>query len=397
MASKVYFCLVGLGLLGGVVRGEAPSECTPGNNNLGECGCAEQIFINKDCTQGYYCSNSTSGCGITCGEGKILLVDPRNESFWRCVDYSIDLARKCPGKMNTDCEKCEEESCPFGECDCPQQYFVSADCKTARTCNDRFINNNITCTDNTIVDINLSLNTSLSLKCIEDDGRCLNRAFNFGCSAATTTTTTSTTTTTMSTTTKSSTVLCSYANNTLGTCECGKQLFINKDCTEGFYCMESGFPEGVKADGCIKSCRPDEILIVDVGKYDWECVPKSFSPGLNRICPGEFHVECPGNGDIGECECDGQLWINDDCRKGFYCSSKMPGGGQDISCKEEERINVNMINQTWSCVPDDGLCPGGLHTQCETTTTTTEPNAAPAIFSSLFTIQILGIILYFTV
>ena len=29
----------------------------------------------------------------------------------------------------------------------------------------------------------------------------------------------------------------------------------------------------------------------------------------------------------------------------------MPGGGQDISCKEEERINVNMINQTWSCVP----------------------------------------------
>ncbi len=46
---------------------------------------------------------------------------------------------------------------------------------------------------------------------------------------------------------------------------------------QGFYCMESGFPEGVKADGCIKSCRPDEILIVDVGKYDWECVPKSFS------------------------------------------------------------------------------------------------------------------------
>ena len=40
--------------------------------------------------------------------------------------------------------------------------------------------------------------------------------------------------------------------------------------------MDSGFPEGVNADGCIKTCRPDEILIVDVGKYDWECVPKSF-------------------------------------------------------------------------------------------------------------------------
>jgi hypothetical protein len=25
-------------------------------------------------------------------------------------------------------------------------------------------------------------------------------------------------------------------------------------------------------------------------------------------------IECPGNGDIGECECDGQLWINENCR-----------------------------------------------------------------------------------
>ena len=24
--------------------------------------------------------------------------------------------------------------------------------------------------------------------------------------------------------------------------------------------------------------------------------------------------ECPGNGEIGACECDGQLWINEDCR-----------------------------------------------------------------------------------
>ena len=27
-----------------------------------------------------------------------------------------------------------------------------------------------------------------------------------------------------------------------------------------------------------------------------------------------FILECPGNGDIGECECEGQLWINEDCR-----------------------------------------------------------------------------------
>ncbi len=36
---------------------------------------------------------------------------------------------------------------------------------------------------------------------IQDDGRCLNRAFNFGCSAAAATTTTTTTTTSTTTTT----------------------------------------------------------------------------------------------------------------------------------------------------------------------------------------------------
>ena len=40
--------------------------------------------------------------------------------------------------------------------------------------------------------------------------------------------------------------------------------------------MDSGFPEGVEADGCLKTCRPNEILIVNVAKNDWECVPESF-------------------------------------------------------------------------------------------------------------------------
>lgn len=34
----------------------------------------------------------------------------------------------------------------------------------------------------------------------------------------------------------------------------------------------------------------------------------------------------------------------------------MAGGGQDISCGEKERINVNMINQTWTCVPVSCSC-----------------------------------------
>ena len=35
---------------------------------------------------------------------------------------------------------------------------------------------------------------------------------------------------------------------------------------------------------------------------------------MNKMVISILCIECPGNGDIGECECDGQLWINDDCR-----------------------------------------------------------------------------------
>ena len=38
--------------------------------------------------------------------------------------------------------------------------------------------------------------------------------------------------------------------------------------------MDSGFPDGVVADGCIKTCRAEEILVVDPANYEWECIPK---------------------------------------------------------------------------------------------------------------------------
>ena len=85
-----------------------------------------------------------------------------------------------------------------------------------------------------------------------------------------------------------------------------------------------------------------------------------------------FVLECPGNGEIGDCECEGQLWINADCRsytnwkssqtlqglillyfyprEGFYCDSKLAGGGKDIKCSEGERIEVNMVDKTWKCI-----------------------------------------------
>merc|ERR1711872_1176940 len=69
----------------------------------------------------------------------------------------------------------------------------------------------------------------------------------------TTTTTTTTTTATTTTTDDSGNtnrpfMLCSYAKNDIGTCECPGQFFIADECHKGFFCMdfsEGNYPEGV--------------------------------------------------------------------------------------------------------------------------------------------------------
>merc|ERR1712215_113277 len=85
--------------------------------------------------------------------------------------------------------------------------------------------------------------------------------------------------------------LCSYANNTLGECDCPGQVFIADDCHKGFLCMDfsvGGFPEPVveeNYDGCVKECREEEVLVVDPRRGDWDCVPKVINASiLNGIC-----------------------------------------------------------------------------------------------------------------
>jgi hypothetical protein len=53
-------------------------------------------------------------------------------------------------------------------------------------------------------------------------------------------------------------------------------IYFKIKLVKGFFCMDGTFPEGVVADGCRKKCEKDEILIVNVAKNSWECVPKSF-------------------------------------------------------------------------------------------------------------------------
>jgi len=47
--------------------------------------------------------------------------------------------------------------------------------------------------------------------------------------------------------------------------------------------MGGTFPDGVVADGCRKKCEKNEVLIVNVARNDWTCVPKSFRQDSKNI------------------------------------------------------------------------------------------------------------------
>jgi len=147
---------------------------------------------------------------------------------------------------------------------------------------------------------------------------------------------------------------------------------VANECHMGFFCLnEQQFPG---YDGCEISCQADEVLIVDPrNSGSWACKKVSDNSAvLGSACPGKFNTECgcadASNPDceIGECACDGQLWISHDCHDGRFCdSSHTPDGYWDISCGEGQIIYVNLVDNSWSCGDDDGRCPGSFHVGCQ--------------------------------
>ena len=79
------------------------------------------------------------------------------------------------------------------------------------------------------------------------------------------------------------------------------------------------------------------------------------------------------NGDynknpIGQCQCQGQYMMNEDCSTAFYCSLEIPDpaifDGCILSCPEGQIISQNFFNETWECVDDDDSCLGTFHLNC---------------------------------
>ena len=66
------------------------------------------------------------------------------------------------------------------------------------------------------------------------------------------------------------------------------------------------------------------------------------------VCPANGYNLCP-SGDVattpfppgtetenplGECRCDGELWLAEGCKYGYYCDESDPNGGKYLACDD---------------------------------------------------------------
>ena len=317
------------------------------DNDLGTCGCDGQLFINKDCTHGFYCDSTHDpdnheGCQKTCELDQLLIPD-FDQDAWVCVD-NVDNRWTCPGEFNIECEGSATAIQPGldkDDCTCDGELIVTPDCSEAFYCltNDPDGGRHIDCPDNQILSINF---TTFEWGCKDDDGQCPGAGgFRMGCGEG-----------------SLPVPICLYDDNPLGECECDGQLHINHDCTQGFYCDSQ---LNTDKEGCIRTCREDQILVPDFESGSWSCV---YDPNDNILCPGSFKQSCPENPvepglDRSDCECDGELLVTGDCKEAFYCIERdADNGGRHISCGDTEILKVNLTTFEWGCFPDDGGCPG---------------------------------------
>merc|ERR1712241_1112340 len=328
--------------------------CNQTKNPLGDCECGDQnqLWINDDCHQGFFCDNTlgedVDGCLIECTEGHFLLVDPRNGGSWQCVEENPNIGSICPGKFNTECACNDPDNCPIGDCECDGQVRINHDCTLAKMCFANGTHVQKRCGEGEIVYINTVTHDWM---CGIDDGRCPG-AFQVGCDPDP----------------DYSTVpppppvnFCNKTKNPLGECCGNRQLWINDGCTTGFLCDDS---YGDDVDGCLIECAEGYFLLADPRNGgSWQCIKDTVQP----ICPGKFNTECacddPDNCPIGDCECDGQLRINHDCTESKYCFAN--GTFEHKQCPEGEIVFVNLVTHDWMCAKDDGRCPGAFQVGCD--------------------------------
>jgi len=303
------------------------------------CGCNEQIYVQNDCRDAFWCtdSNTNTGCSLSCGEDQIVQFDYATGKM-KCEDTANQPDYRCPGNFKLNCADDDVGSGfdPDNDCDfCPNGGFVmSSDCSEAMTCITLLFptpGRTLKCDPGYKVAIDFY---SLEWECVPDDGQCPGLGgFRLGCPEEI-----------------PENPEPSEQVNPYGTCECDGQFFSNEDCTAGIFC-DSALGEN---KGMWTQCGEDQIIRPNFEFNTVVCI--------NRVegqqCPGAFNVECSDfELNPADCECDGQVWITNGCTEGFSCNSRSAGGGRSLSCFDGEVLNIDITAYSWDCVQDTSHCP----------------------------------------
>ncbi len=323
------------------------------------CDCNGQIFISQNCNEGFLC-NRTGGEALVCEDGEVIDFNFLEWSYdcspapGNCPNaggYTVGCA---PGSVPVPTE-CVLQENSLGTCQgCPGQLFLSDDCREAFVCpgEGELEGCLYSCGENELIIPDF----------IRGSFSCAANSFNeYSCPGK------------LKQECEDTAVEFPFDSQE---CDCDGQLFVSPDCREAFVCLEN-FPGG----GIPYSCNESEIINVNFLSYAWECIPDEGNcPGL-----GGFAVGCedsslaipqgcsPGINPIGNCSCDGQVFINPNCTQAFECLDELTQpdvqDGCLYECGEDQIMVPDFISGRFFCrnISDssNSFCPGEFKIECE--------------------------------
>ena len=295
-----------------------------------------------------------------------VLVPDFDTNTMVCID--VDVADfKCPGAFNLYC-KDNDIGTDFDSsmCDCDGQLMVSADCKESFYCYSRLSGGgaSIKCDGfGQIVDLDF---VNMRWSCSDNTNNCPSNmgGFQLGCENSQL---------------PAPLPKCELTTNPNpnGMCDCDGQVWVNEDCSQGFYC--SSLTQESEQTGCELICGDNERLHVDLVERDWECLSRDD----DFVCPGSLHTDCDENPVI-ECECQNQVWVYKNCNQAFRCTGPMDNfvnPGYNYACPEGYRMDIDFhYPLSFQCKTDVENCPGSYHFGCTgdipdlSTSTTIDPS-----------------------
>lgn len=356
------------------------AEAAEGPNTLGRCRCANELWIDCAGKRFFQCADDDSwdfdqGFLTQCSTfaGEVVDIAGINEDPPRaaCVaagsavnECNVDIGGTgCPRYNCTvhpeGREARETEFGPEGLCGCEQQFFINEDCSAGFLCTER-TSGGVAGIDGCLAEcaegeILLPDFENRDWLCETDPDTTRNRckgAYNIQCPR-------------------------DPVKARVEECECDFQAIFSPDCKEVFLCNSAIQPEG----GFYNRVKDEDniLTVTDLRTYNvMEIEDDGRCPGL-----GGFKIGCDAGFDpapplgklcdwsantLGECECPGEVFLSDDCRQGFLCTSQHPADtdGCLISCAEKEYAFIRPGSDGWSCEerPDGYECPGTFKSDC---------------------------------